>query len=673
MSVVQEFGDTYEVIGEIGHGAGGIVYKAYHKRLRQEVVLKKIRRSGVSEKIGRKEADILKKLHNSYLPQVLDFLTAGDGSIYTVMSFVPGKTLKELMEQGVVFSRSQLVHCGMQLCSALHYLHSQNPPVIHGDIKPSNIMLTPEGNICLIDFNIAFYLDAETILGCTEGYTSPEQYRYISVRKSGSSSYALPPQERIDQKTDIYSLGATFYHLVIGKKIVDYRKPIDRKLLEERAGTALAHVIEKAVEIRPERRFSNAMEMFHAFQNVPKQDGRYKRLIRNQRIQTVLWITGLCGCIALGGYGVYTLNRERTEQYNMIVEEQIACRESGDFTGAEERYQEAAALIPSALETYYQNAYNLYEQREYSKCIDFIDYDILQNEKIDKNQERMAGVWQMKADSHFQMQEYQEAVTAYEEGLKKGIFDSSYYRDYAIALAYSGSEQKAGDVLQEAIDGGLEEDSVYYAKGEIDKALEKYDEAAGEFQQCIGITQDNELKARAYVMLSEIYELQGKKEDNQKILKEAQGILPVENQMLILERLVQADIDLADMSGDSAYREDAVETLHQIIAQNWESYDTYDNLAILNEKLGNLDEVENVLIEMQSLYGEDYNILKRYAFLEIDRQEKLENENRDYTKFAEYYRKASQMYEEQLQNNQTDPEMELLDHVYQQVQAGGWL
>ena len=174
-------------------------------------------------------------------------------------------------------------------------------------------------------------------------------------------------------------------------------------------------------------------------------------------------------------------------------------------------------------------------------------------------------------------------------------------------------------------------------------------------------------------MLSEIYELQGKKEDNQKILKEAQGILPVENQMLILERLVQADIDLADMSGDSAYREDAVETLHQIIAQNWESYDTYDNLAILNEKLGNLDEVENVLIEMQSLYGEDYNILKRYAFLEIDRQEKLENENRDYTKFAEYYQKASQMYEEQLQNNQTDPEMELLDHVYQQVQAGGWL
>ena len=175
MSVVQEFGDTYEVIGEIGHGAGGIVYKAYHKRLRQEVVLKKIRQSGVSEKIGRKEADILKKLHNSYLPQVLDFLTAGDGSIYTVMSFVPGKTLKELMEQGVVFSRSQLVHCGMQLCSALHYLHSQNPPVIHGDIEPSNIMLTPEGNICLIDFNIAFYLDAETILGCTEGYTSPEK------------------------------------------------------------------------------------------------------------------------------------------------------------------------------------------------------------------------------------------------------------------------------------------------------------------------------------------------------------------------------------------------------------------------------------------------------------------------------------------------------------------
>lgn len=329
MSIIHEFEETYEILGEIGHGAGGIVYKAYHKRLRQEVVLKKIRQRGVSEKIGRKEADILKNLHSSYLPQVLDFLTARDGSIYTVMSFVPGKTLKELMEQGITFSRSQMVRCGMQLCSALYYLHSQNPPVIHADIKPSNIMLTPEGNICLIDFNIAFYLDDTTILGYSEGYTLPEQYQYISARKS-AGVYVLP-QEKINQKTDIYSVGATFYHLVTGKKIDDYRKPIDRKLLEERAGTALAH------------------------------------------------------------------------------------------------------------------------------------------------------------------------------------------------------------------------------------------------------------------------------------------------------------------------------------------------------EMGNLDEVEKVLGQMQELYGEDYNILKRYAFLEIDRQEVLPNENRDYSKFAEYYQKANQMYEEQIQNNQTDSEMELLDNVFHQVQVGGWL
>lgn len=104
----------------------------------------------------RQEVDILKNLRNSYLPQVLDFLVTEEG-IYTVMSYIPGKSFKELIEEGMPFTVNQMVRWGMQLCNALNYLHSQQPPIIHGDIKPSNIMLTPEGNICLIDFNISFF------------------------------------------------------------------------------------------------------------------------------------------------------------------------------------------------------------------------------------------------------------------------------------------------------------------------------------------------------------------------------------------------------------------------------------------------------------------------------------------------------------------------------------
>lgn len=122
--------------------------------------------------MNRQEVDILKNLNHMYLPQVLDFLTEGN-DIYTVMSYIPGRSFKELLEEGSPFRPNQLIRWGMQLCSALNYLHGQNPPIIHGDIKPANIMLTPEGNICLIDFNISFFWMIRRCLGIRMGIRRP--------------------------------------------------------------------------------------------------------------------------------------------------------------------------------------------------------------------------------------------------------------------------------------------------------------------------------------------------------------------------------------------------------------------------------------------------------------------------------------------------------------------
>lgn len=143
--------------------------------------------------------------------------------------------------------------------------------------------------------------------------------------------------------------------------------------------------------------------------------------------------------------------------------------------------------------------------------------------------------------------------------------------------------------------------------------------------------------------------------------------------MALIQKLIQADIDQADRTGDSASRQEAVSLLEEVIAQGWDTYDTYNNLAVLNEQLGNLDQAAGYLDQMLEKYGEDYNIYMRYAFLEIDRQELLPNRERDYKTFASYYEKASQMYYAQLEGNDTDPQMQLLENAYQQVLAGGWL
>lgn len=669
MEAEERFSDTYEILERLGEGSGGVVYKAYHKRLRQAVVLKKMKNKSISQSVNRQEVDILKNLHHSYLPQVLDFLEV-DGGVYTVMSYIPGKSFSELLNEGQKFTQKQLIRWGMQISSALNYLHSQKPPIIHGDIKPANIMLTPEGNICLIDFNIAFYLDDTTILGYTNGYTSPEQYIMVL---SSKSSQTLPGHSKIDERTDIYSVGATFYHLVTGQKLSDCRQKIDKSLLIEYIGDTFAQVIEKAVKINPEERYQSALEMFRAFESITKKDKRYRRLLAVQ-LGTRLGLVTLMACfIILGGYGIHQIRLERTAKYNELVQEQIELRNDGDYEQQEEVYHQASALIPAALESYYQNAYSLYQQERYEECSAFVDYDICENEKIDLTQARMADVYYLKADSYFRMGDYQTAVEAYEQVFRLGTKETKYYRDYAITLAYNGDPETAQEILQEAIDYGLGEDSIYYAQGEIEKALGRSDTALAEFKECINHTDDNTMKTRAYLMMEEIHELEGNDVTQRTVLLEAKEVLPVENQMQILERLAQVDIDLVDSSGNSQYRQEAIEVLGEILDQGWGTYDTYDTLAVLYEKEGELEPSAQIVDTMLERFGEDYNIYMRYAFLEIDAQERLENLSRDYTQFAQYYEKALQLYNDQLQDNDQDSEMLLLENVYTQVVEGGWL
>ena len=227
--------------------------------------------------------------------------------------------------------------------------------------------------------------------------------------------------------------------------------------------------------------------------------------------------------------------------------------------------------------------------------------------------------------------------------------------------------------MEQAIEKGLAEDSIYYAKGEIVYSLKNFEEAITQFSRCVQSTEDTELLERSYILLSKIYEEQGQLDQDRNILMKAQEVLPAQSQMIVLERLAQVNIDLAEKSGENWYREEAVAALNKIIEQGWDSKDTYDNLAVLHEKMGNLEEVGQVLRTMEEKYGEDYNLYKRYAFLEIDIQERKPNESRDYQGFTDYYQKAEDLYYKQLKDNNTDPEMGLLENTYQQILAGGWL
>lgn len=172
----RKLNENYDNIVQINSGGGGIIYSGIHKRLGQKVVLKKIRTDRVNLIKKDLEIEVLLNLKHTYLPRILDFWSYND-EVYTVMEYIEGKSLKELIDEGRRFSEKEVLRLTRQLAEVLKYLHESQLHIIHGDIKPANIMLTPEDNICLIDFNVSVLQSdkIDSTIGYSDGYAPVEQ------------------------------------------------------------------------------------------------------------------------------------------------------------------------------------------------------------------------------------------------------------------------------------------------------------------------------------------------------------------------------------------------------------------------------------------------------------------------------------------------------------------
>ena len=129
-------------------------------------------------------------LYTSYIPQVYDFVQE-DGVVYTVMDYIEGESMDRILKRGAVPGQPQVIQWTVQLLEALCYLHSQPPHgILHGDIKPANIMLRPDGDICLIDYNIALALgeDGAVRAGFSRGYACLLYTSGLLYHRSGDAS-----------------------------------------------------------------------------------------------------------------------------------------------------------------------------------------------------------------------------------------------------------------------------------------------------------------------------------------------------------------------------------------------------------------------------------------------------------------------------------------------------
>ncbi len=210
-------GGRYRIVGMLNAGSFGAVYKAENSRLGgRHCAIKELRHNAQltpreqaeSETWFTREADLLMDLRHPMIPRIWDQFTEGTRH-YLVMDLVVGRNLEEAMEAegNRPLPEEVVLHWGLALCDVLAYLHGRQPPVVFRDLKPANIMITPEGALFLVDFGIARHLGAlglggtlhaGTIIG-TPGYAPLEQY-----------------QGHADPRSDIFALGATLHRLLTG-------------------------------------------------------------------------------------------------------------------------------------------------------------------------------------------------------------------------------------------------------------------------------------------------------------------------------------------------------------------------------------------------------------------------------------------------------------------------
>ena len=249
----------YAILGLLGQGGMGAVYQVSDTRLGGKIMaLKELTDAAITSPQDKalaaaafaREAQLLAHLDHPNIPKVTDFFTE-TGKYYLVMEFVSGETLESrLARQSAPVSEAEARDWALQLCDVLTYLHGRNPPVIFRDLKPANIMITPQGQIKLVDFGIARLFSpgkaGDTLVIGTPGYAPPEQYG----------------KGQTDVRSDIYSLGVVLHTLLTrhDPALTPFALPPARQL-NPAVSPQMEAVIQKATVLDPAQRYQTVAQM----------------------------------------------------------------------------------------------------------------------------------------------------------------------------------------------------------------------------------------------------------------------------------------------------------------------------------------------------------------------------------------------------------------------------
>lgn len=333
----------YKILNKIGQGGMSVVYLAMNERANKQWAIKEVRKDGVKDYDVVKqgliaETDILKRLNHPHLPSIIDVIDRED-TFLIVMDYIEGKALDYWLKKEGAQPQEKVVEWAKQICDVLGYLHSRKPPIIYRDLKPANVMLKPDGKIMIIDFGTAREFKETSIedtscLG-TQGYAAPEQY--------GGHG-------QTDARTDIYTLGATMYHLLTGHNpsLPPYEMyPIRR--WNPALSSGLEEIVLKCTQRNPNDRYQNCAELMYALEHYSEMDQEYRKK-QKRKWKAFVAACALTAVSLAGGIGFKVAESVTTKNsYDGYIS---AAANSADQEERVDYYNKAIKIDPSRQEGY---------------------------------------------------------------------------------------------------------------------------------------------------------------------------------------------------------------------------------------------------------------------------------------------------------------------------------
>lgn len=259
----------YRIIKVLGRGGMGTVYLCENTRLGNQWAIKEVKKDLKNHIDLSSEPNILKKLNHAGIPRIIDIFYE-NSNIYMVEDYIEGVTLKDYIKEKGAMDEESIGKITSSICDILIYLHNLDPPIIYRDLKPSNIMITPNNKVVLVDFGISKAYKAEkngdTVNIGSNGYAAPEQFGF------GQSC----------KQTDIYGIGMVIYFMVKGEVSVTALEPLMDENYDKNVSSDLRRIIQRCVQVDIKDRYQTSEELKTDIIKFIENSGEEKTMLLNK-------------------------------------------------------------------------------------------------------------------------------------------------------------------------------------------------------------------------------------------------------------------------------------------------------------------------------------------------------------------------------------------------------